>query len=982
MKYLFVRLLIIPSVFLSLQTRAQQKTVSGTVVDEKGQPLPGVNIVVVRTHRGASTDFDGRFSILADKGENLKFSYIGYTAVVKPIGTNDVINVQMQPTAKRLQEVVMTGYTRSLLSDYVGAASVISPQAIEKIPNVSIAQKLQGFVPGLLIMSASGQPGHIPNIWIRGLHSIADQHAPPLLVVNGSPVPIELFNTLNTDDIENISVLKDAASLAPYGMRGTNGAIVITTKSGKGKQLITFRSEFGWSELGTQKFDVMNSSQILAFQKLVGLGPGYTYRDDEQKLQALRDIHTDWKKVFFRRGTRKKYSFITAFGNEKTQSRFSLGWSRQDGVSLASSYREVPFSAHIQHRINRFLNTGVDLSLTYNKTESVRFEGVTSYLNNFAAVYYGLPYQRLYRSDGQLDIGPGKLAAGSYDNILNGERRNDKHMVGFGSAHLKVDLRDDLYFRVRGTISHRGADEHDWINPNSFLASGTTYKKGLISYARYRHTELQSQTELCFDKQIGAAHRVRLSAFTEYLYGNTKSEGFTGYGLSAKLPESYAAITPGSREKGFIPVVNGGEVEDKLFSYFVLGDYSWKGKYKFSASFRRDNSSRLPRHNRWASLWSAEALWKIKDENFLSAAQWIDDLALRGSYGITSSNAAITQYAYQDTYVTARYKGLQALGVGDVGNPNLRWELSHRANIGLNFGFFHRVYGELDIYRDRISNLYIKWLLSQTSGFFKIKDNQGEMINKGLELQLDADLIRNRNLSWSIYGNVAYNKNEVTDLGQVKEFEYSTTIVREGLPLDSHYLVGWAGVDPKDGAPLYYDKEGHKTKQYKPEYRVAKWGTSIPPTTGGFGTHLDLTNGLYLHAHFSFALDYYRYSNRRFVLENPRNAALINLDGKMLKIWQKPGDKTDIQGHQYDLKHSSKFLEDASFVRFRTLTLGWKTPDALTRSLGLRGLELYGSVQNPFTWTGWTGFDPEGINTGTFNYPTPRIFSIGCRISF
>ena len=981
MNYSVAMRLIPILVFLSATASAQQKTLSGRVVDESGQPLSKVNVLVAGTRRGTVTDLHGRFSIRATKGETLEFSHIGYAQVLQKVGMDNVINVQMQPLTQRLPEVVVTGYATDTISDYVGAASIVNPQSIEKAPNTSILQNLQGSTPGLSVLSGSGQPGGIPTVRVRGPHSISGSSR-PLLIVDGSPAEYNLFNTLNDEDIESITFLKDAVDLAPYGMRGTDGVIVITTKSGKGKPLTTVHTEYGWSETGHLKFDMMNSSELLAFQQLVGLGDGFTYRDDEEKLQALRSINTDWRKIFFRKGILQKHVFTTSFGKDKTQGRFSLGYLKQDGISLASSYQKVPFSAKIDHQINRFLSLGIDIHLAYDKDKFVPNENTNAIDNSFASVYYAPPYQRLYRDDGQLDTGSDKFGAIAYDCLKN-QRFNDEDILGAGNAHLRIDLLPPLFFRVKGNINYMGYDDHIWVRPDSYSGRLQKYKQGKIYHKRTRSTNLRSQTELTFIKKIGADHSLKLSALAEYTYHNHQNQAFTAYGLSPKLPDSYAAITPGSREKGFIPLVGGGEYETKLFSYFALGDYTYKNKYKLSANFRRDNSSKLPQNHKWASLWSVGALWKIKDERFLSHTKWIDELNLRGSYGTTGNHAGLPTYGYQDTYsTTATYKGIQTLGIGSIGNPDLKWELSHKTNIGLNFGLFNRVSGKLDVYRERISNLFVRWQLSRTSGWIWILDNQGEMVNKGIEFQLDADVIRNPSLTWSVQGNIAYNKNEVTDLGQVHEFEQGTEIVREGLPIGSHYLVGWAGVDPQDGAPMYYDKEGKKTKHYDPNDAVARWGTSIPPTTGGFGTRLDLTGGLYLAAQFTFALDYYRENNQTVFIENPQFAD-NNQDRKMLTMWQKPGDQTDIQGTEYPLHFSSKFIEDASFVRFRTLTLGWKLPDLFIRDIGFSQLELYTSVQNLYTWTKWTGFDPEDENNAaTFEYPTPRIFSIGCNISF
>lgn len=975
-------LLLLVYLLCPAYSHAQQRLISGRVTDERGQPLPGVNIAVRGSERGNSTDEEGRYSLRASQGETLAFSFIGYQPTTVAVGSEASIDVQLHLIRSGLREVVYTGYRKESSLAFTGAASTVKAEDIEKTPNPNIGQNLQGSVAGISVMSGSGQPGTQPDIRIRGSHSVSGVNT-PLLVIDGTPASSSFFNTLEPGDIKSITVLKDALSLAPYGSRGTNGVIVITTRSGKsGVTTAKLTSECGWSEMGNAKFDMMNTQELLAFQKRVGKGAGASLAKDPKALESLRNTDVDWKKIFFRTGTRQRHSFSLSGGLKNTAFRSSLSFLNQEGIIQNSSYRKVNGLIKVDHKINDFMQAGTHVDIAYERSNVPTRSGGVYLRNPFFAVYTAQTYQKPYREGDSINTGENHIGPNALDALIH-TKYEQQGLIGFGSAHLKVDFTDWLYFQVKGSVTHEGYDDQKFYKPDSYSGKTLHGGQGGLVYRRAYYTDLQGNTELSFERKFSTDHQLKVAAFTEYLYQKYKKASLVGYGLNPKLGNSLTGISKGTATNGFIPNTTGEETEAKLFSYFLLGDYSYRKRYKLSGSLRRDNASRFAPSKRWATFWSVGGTWQLSNEAFLSDVQWIDNLKLRISYGTTGNMKNISRYGHLATYTTPSYQGEQGLQIQNPGNPQLTWELSHKANIGFDFSLLQdRVSGTLNVYNEEVVNLFVDYKLSQTSGFSSIKANEGKLINRGIEFDFQTDLLKNQTLQWSIQGNIAYNRNRVADLGQVNRFEQGTGIIEEGLPLGSHFAVKWAGVDPETGSPMYYDLKGEKTKVYSPADKVAEFGTCEAPTSGGFGTRLDYKK-LYLQARFTYSIGFSRYNNQTFFIENPQFAA-HNLSRRMLSMWKKKGDKTDIQSYTYPLAFSSKFIEDASFIRFRALTIGWAVSGAWLKSIRpLTGIDLYASVQNLYTWTRWTGFDPEDNNNiAQFEYPTPRNFNLGMHFTF
>jgi hypothetical protein len=364
---------------------------------------------------------------------------------------------------------------------------------------------------------------------------------------------------------------------------------------------------------------------------------------------------------------------------------------------------------------------------------------------------------------------------------------------------------------------------------------------------------------------------------------------------------------------------------------------------------------------------------------------WINSLKYRISYGTTGNQGMGSNFPSLTLWNTGTYGGQPALFLGNSGNPDLKWEIGHKFNTGFDYHLFNnRLNGTVEVYNDITSDLFISLKTSYTAGIpGNSKDiNAGKMRNRGLEFLINYDLIRKGDFTWKAGANFSYNDNKILDLAQVTEFEMGTSIIREGLPLGSHYIVKWAGVNPATGEPLYYTEDRQITNNYSADDAVAEFGTSYAPFTGGFNSGISY-KGVEVSAQFSFAHGYSRFNNQHFFQENP-NFAQYNMSRTMLDVWEKPGDLTEIQSVGTEREFSSKDIEDSSFLRFRNLVVAYNVPAGLLKRSGIvKNLRVYGQGQNLLTWTKWTGFDPEDSNNiATYEYPVPRTFTFGLDVTF
>ncbi len=956
---------------------AQEKTVSGTVSDESG-PLPGVTVIKKGTTQGTETDFDGNYSIKAKTGDVLVFSFVGMKTIEKSVAIASNINILMQRD-DLLDEVIVVGYGTAKKGKIAGSVSVVSAKELESVPIASFDQILQGKAPGLYVSAGSGQPGASAKVRIRGSHSINGGND-PLYIMDGVPITAGDFAALNPNDFASISVLKDAASSAIYGSRGSNGVIVISTKKGNfnSDTKFTYRSQYGISNVGKAGFNVMNASQKMTFENI--LTPG---KWTDQQISDAINNSTNWQDVFFRTGTTSSHELSASGGSEK--SRFFMGASYfdQDGIGLRSKLQRMQVRLNLENQANDNIKIGMNTSLGFTKSNFNDSEGAVALQNPYAAVYLANPYDTLYNEDGSLNTGGGKVGGNAYENLVrNLNATNDTKIVT--NLFAEIGLMKNVTSRTSFGIDYQQSRNVRAARPDTNSGLNTTPgNEGFYRTDNSYTANISTNSSITYSNTFKDDHNIEFSLFGEYNKLYFDSNGFTGYGINPKLFGYANGITAATDTNGLFPNLRGNNVERGILSYFANSKYSFKDKYKLELTVRRDASSRFSEANKWGTFWSVGGFWDVMGESFMDNVNFINSLKLRASYGTVGNTQGIGDFQDEGTYGTTSYAGNPGIAPASIGNNQLKWEETAKLNIGVDFSLFqNRVSGSVEYYNDKTSDLFISQQLSGTSGFGSLDANAGSMVNKGVDVSLNVDVIRNENLQFSIGGNFNYNQNEITDLGQVEDYELGTSIVRVGLPLNSHYAVGFAGVNPANGQPLYLDKDQNVTTTFSAANNLAIWGSSEPVYTGSFNTDIKYKN-FSLSALFTFAADYYRFNNQSFFQENP-NFAQFNLSSEMLTIWQNPGDVTNIQSAVYNREFSSRDIEDASYLRFRNVVLAYDMPkDVFEKAKFLTGVRFYVQGQNLYTWTNFTGFDPEDDNNiAQFEYPTPVTYTFGVDIKF
>ena len=964
---------------------AQEKTVTGTVSDATG-PLPGVTVSNKGTKAATQTDLDGKYSLKAKQGDVLEFSFIGLQTTTATVGASSVLNFSMTASTEELNEVVVTGYGGGVKrSNLVGSVSVVTAEAIENKPIASFDQILQGTAPGLYVAAGSGQPGDAAKVRIRGTHSISGS-SNPLYIMDGVPILAEDFAALNPNDFETVSVLKDAASTSIYGSRGSAGVILITTKKGKFNSKTSFKysTQYGVTERGTSRMKMMNANQKMTYMNY--LTPG-AY--SEADLESAKTNSTNWIDVFFRTGITKTHDLSVSGGDEKTRFYTGLSYYDQEGILLRSALKRFTYRLNLEHKVSDRARFGTNMSIGYAKSDYIDAEGGAFTNNAMLAAVMASPLTTPYRADGSYNTGATvdgvNLIGGiNLENLERNVNRNaDLKIVGnvFGEVEIfkNITARTDIGIDYADSRSETARDPKTYIGSTVGRGTGGSYFQGNGFVA-----QINATNSLRYSKVFAEKHDFSISAFTEYVKIHQKTGNFTGFNLN---PKTFAY--PGSIlvNAGGLPTITGVDLERGLFSYFATARYTYDERFSVDATIRRDASSRFSDKNKWGTFWAVGGSWNIMNEKFMTDQDIANELTLRVSYGTTGNQSGIQDFQDQGTWGTSTYNGQGGIAPATLGNPNLKWETANKFNAGIDFSLFKSwISGSVDYYTELTSDLFIGQQLSALANVPDGLDiNAGEMTNKGVDVMLKAYIFKDKDFSWNINGNFNYNSNKITGLGQVQEFEQGTSIVRVGLPINTHYVVGWSGVNPANGQPLYLDGDGNVTTTYNDSNSLAQFGSSEPKYTGGFGTEVNY-KGFNLSALFTFAADYYLFNNSRFFFENSDSSWWqYNQSQEMLNIWRNPGDITDIQSSAYAVEiNSSKFIENASFTRLRNVTLSYTFPgDVIDKSNFFTGLRIYVQGQNLYTWTNFKGFDPESdSNLQLLDYPTPRTITLGFDFKF
>jgi len=995
----------------------KDRVVSGRVTDQNGLPLPGVSVKVSGFSLATTTDGNGTYSIrIPDNANSLEFTYVGYVKKVIPLN-GSVLNVTLQIDNQNLQEVVVTGYTAYKKSQSASSSTLVTSDKINDVPGLTFDQILQGRVPGMSVISSSGQPGTSAATVIRGIGSV-NGSSTPLYILDGTPIEGGFFQTINPEDIQDVTVLKDASAKALYGSRGSNGVIIITSKKGKaGKVQVQYSSQYGFSDLTKSKTTMMNTTQRLAFEEGVGvdfgrtLGPGWTYssknpdyingtaafrQQADQIMDSLRNINIDWRDQIYQNSKFQEQQASVSGGNENIRFYNSLNYYKQDGIAKRTGLERYSLKSNVDFKNNKF-SGNVNIAIGYSNSSFTEGEGSTGSGTAMSAAYYALPYENPYAPDGTL-IHPGnqdnyfildqREGSQALERLQNSSNKTDqlKSIIGISLAY---QILPELKVTTRMGVDYRNSTDQLYINPDSYYGStDDTYTlggKGRYEEGTRRNFNFISTTGLTYAKTFEEKHDFEASAYYEYVYNNYNAFNFAGFGLDGRLPETPAGIT---NSADFLPELSGGKTKSGLASFMGVARYTYDGKYTLTGSYRYDGSTKVAPKNKWHGFYSGGVNWNVKKESFLQDFSLISDLNLRTSYGTTASPLS-GDFNYLATYdLGATYNGQAGLRPTSPGNVDYDWEYVNEFNAGFDLSLFtsRRLRLTMDFYNKKTSNMFFDQPLSALSGFESVSLSTGKMQNRGIEFDISGDIIKTSSFTWSLGANAGYNKNKILYLTAAADqlLDGDTRIFQVGLPYGSYYAPGWAGVNTQTGDAQYYNPDGSVTNVYNATTQsVANSGSMFPKLTGGFNTSLSY-KGFSATALFSFVSGVKRWNNEDFYNENQRYAT-SNQSLRMLEDrWMKPGDEKTLQRFNVPRNFTSKDIQDASFLRLRNLNIGYSVPQKTLDKIGvIKTLKFFVQGQNLFTWTKWRGMDPENNSVyGRFQYPNARTYTAGLSANF
>jgi TonB-dependent starch-binding outer membrane protein SusC len=977
--------LFLSMLLLSVISFAQTWPVTGKITDERGDPVPFASIKLKGSRSGIAADAAGNFTISAKPGDILVISGTGLVEKEVTIGQDNVLNIPLQRTQSSLTEVFVTGYNTKSKRSSPGSATSVTIDDIRTQPIASFDQLLQGQAPGINVVTGSGQPGRAGDVTIRGRGSISGS-TQPLYIVDGIEINAQDFSTLNQGDFESVTVLKDAAAASIYGSRAAGGVIVITTRRGRiGPTRFNYDFQYGQSEWPRSKLKLMNTNEKLDYELENGNPNGWT----PAEMDSLRNIQTDWEKVFFRTGITQQHQLSASGGNDKTRFYASIAYLNQTGVVQATALKRYTGRINVETG-NENLRVGMNTTFGYSIFNSTQEnnQGISSPLNG---IRWSLPYFTPYDKEGNYlqDPTPSGQPNPLQELLENKRRFPQWKAIGNVFGEYKLPFYPAITLRTNWGLDYTQNEIEIYNKRTTALGQAATGGQGSLARTFNRNLRYIGTNSITFRKSFGGEHDLTASVYQEYLNEQFRQFNFTGYGLTLPFPNE-AAITGGTGTNGFIPNVGGTGTENSLVSYFGDFDYGFRNRYFLHAGYRRDGSSKFGINNKWADFYNVGASWIISDETFMDA--WrsaIDLLKLKASYGTVGNQDGIADFASRAQLGRASYAGTTGLRLTDPGNPDLRWETRKTANVGIEFSLFKsRLGGSVEYYYSNTTDLFYRRAVSGTSGFATVLANAGKLRNQGIEVSLRAQPIKTNDFFWSVEGNFTYNKNTILELGPDGEdnVQNGVTVLKIGKPLNTLWLVKYAGVDPANGDPLYLDKDGKVTNVYDPENN-AYLGTSDAPYFGGI-TNTFNYKGVELQVFWVYSLGNEVYNNDRLNVENPGYTA-SQLSTDLLREWRNPGDITDVPRADpsvYFLDATTRFVENGSFWRLRNVQVSYNLPRKILQRAKLNNVRVFVQGQNLVTITKYRGYDPEVPGGGSLNagaqYPTLKTITAGINLGF
>ncbi|GET24073.1 TonB-dependent receptor [Prolixibacter sp. NT017] len=972
-------LCLLAGLLLSVSSYAQQRTITGTVTDKSGEPIPSVTVMVKGTSTGTITNFDGQYSLSGDIPADgvLTFSFIGMKTKDVSIGNRATIDVTMEENVTGLDEVVVVGYGTQQKKDVTGSVAMVDSKQMDSRPNTQMGALIEGKAAGVQVLSSSGKPSQGFSIRIRGTNSIT-AGSEPLYVVDG--VPTTDTRSINPADIQSISILKDASSAAIYGAQGANGVVLITTYKGT-------------TDRPTVKLDVYNGfSQVWRTLPVLN---GEQYRDLMTEMGkntdwSLYTHNTDWQKEIFQNGRSQNYQLSVSGKSNKTSYYMSGGWVEQVGAVRSAQMNRYNFKINLDQEVNKWLTVGTRMAYSvYSDVDVNDNQGVDK-----GGVLLGAlttpPVIGIYNPDGTFTSNPFQ----NWENPIastDGSNRKYKSQRILGNVYAKIDFLKDFSFKTNLGIDDRNEIYDYFLDP--FL---TSYGRALNGQG-INNTNKTSyyiwDNTLTFNKTLGS-HKIEAlagSVIQEFYWENAHIEtrNFSGNGVQT---------TNGGSE---MIAASSDKAKKRNTSFLGRINYSFKDKYLLTVNFRADASSVFGPDNRWGYFPSSSIGWRISQEPFMQDLSFLDDLKLRAGWGVVG-NDQITNYAWFGRVGSgANYpiggSTLPGTYPSSVENRNLKWEQSEQTNVGLDLSVFRgRIRFSADAYIRNTSDLLLNAPLPRSTGFDSAIQNVGKLQNKGLEFNLTTVNVK-KAINWSTNFNISFNRNKVVDLVGQEIFAGGITnrgdasLVKEGLPLGTLFGYVWGGVDPQTGNAYYIAKDGSSTFTPSADDRVVI-GDANPKFIYG------MTNNV---SYKSLSLSVFLQGSQGNDMLNASRMEIEGMTGPqnqstaVLRRWRQPGDQTDIPkaswGSYDNSRISSRFIEDGSYLRLKTVTLSYQLPKAWTDKVKMQNVKVYATGENLWTLTDYSGFDPEvnafgtsntakGIDYGT--YPQTRNIIFGLNITF
>jgi len=1013
---------------------AQTKTITGVVTDDTGLPLPGATVLIKGTTNGTQTGFDGDYSISAAEGQTLTFSYVGFeTKELLVTSGASTYNVQMAAGAT-LETVVITGYGNSNRDVLTSAVSLVTAEELEElVSTTSVDNLLQGKASGVAVTAANGKPGATAFVRIRGTGSLVAGASSPLYIVDGAPLDEADLNAIPSSEIETIAILKDAATTSQYGSRGANGVVVITTKKGKKNKdaTVRFSSRYGVSKRANDDIQIMNAQEKLRYElelsqltlpdgcvgcflpSASGL-PGATSTPEERAFLIANQV--SWEDEILRDAIIQSNSFSVSGGEEKVDYFFSLNHDRNTGIiAQVNGFERLNGRLNVNFDAKPWLDMGA--SVAYSRSVSDEPRDRNNVQNPFRAIYQNNSYTPVFQLDENGDV--------TFDENGDPVYQTDGLQFGFNTVNALITIPEITVQNLTFFNSYANVKFSDrWNYRLQYSLNHENFRREVYNQPGSTLEDIIGDPDFPGTKTDNGFQTIdyTLSNTINYTLAGENGHNFNSYGLfeyNFRETNSYTVSSRGFPSTLLSTQVNAAEQTNgstgrsrlTLVSYGAFANYDYKQKYILAASGRYDGSSNFGADNQFGFFYSGSAAWNVAKEDFF-AVDWIEDLKIRGSYGTVGNRGALGNYASQGTVVFGQYPGGSSTIPANIANPELQWEEAEILDIGIELGLFNnRVTAVVDYFKKTTNKLLFDVPTPDESGIpgFSINSNLGTIENSGVEVELNADIIRNADFKWSVGGNFAILDNEIIELpdndndgvgDDIEPFSFAT-IFREGEEINAFFLLRYDGVDPATGRPLYLDAEGNSvffTDLPEGENRVLLDKSPNANIQGGFFSNINY-KGFGLRTDFVYKFGNYIYNLVRSDVINDGLTPSSNQDVRAFNYWKQPGDTNVLPSPLYAneaQQGSDRFLEKGDYVRLRNVTLSYTFDKDFLARTPFNSIRVYAQGQNLLTFSDFFG-DPEvGISSGEtisqagavapgeatlYSYPTLRSFSFGIDVS-